>query len=158
MELAIRKATLEDMELLVEWRMEVLREVFSIPQNQPADHLRMENRRYYQRALQTNQHIACFACLDGTIAGCGGVCFYREMPSPDNPTGECAYLMNVYTRPRFRKRGIGKTLVQWLIGEARKRGVFKIYLESSEAGKDLYTRIGFVPMQGMMKFPIIKKS
>ena len=31
MEIVIRKATLDEIELLMEWRMEVLHEVFSIP-------------------------------------------------------------------------------------------------------------------------------
>ena len=101
MGIVIRKATLEDMELLVEWRMEVLHEVFSIPQNQSTKALEKENRCYYQKALQTGEHIACFACLDDKVIGCGGICFYREMPSPDNLTGKCAYLMNIYTPPQI---------------------------------------------------------
>ena len=133
--------------------MEVLREVFSLPQTQPTEKLEAENRRYYQTALQTGGHIACFACLDGAIIGCGGVCFSREMPSPDNPSGECAYLMNIYIRPQCRGRGAGEALVKWLVGQAAGRGVPKIYLETSEAGKRLYRKLGFVPMQGMMKLP-----
>ncbi len=154
MKTVIRQATSEEIELLVKWRMEVLREVFSIPQNQVTDELEQENRRYYQRAIPVGEHIAGFACLDNTIAGCGGICFYQEMPSPDNPTGQCAYLMNVYTRSQFRKQGVGETLIKWLVEQATKRGITKIYLETSTAGKPLYTKLGFVPMQDMMKLPI----
>ncbi|HIW73145.1 MAG TPA: GNAT family N-acetyltransferase [Firmicutes bacterium] len=153
MGIVIRKAALEDMDLLVQWRMEVLREVFSIPPGQPTGELEKENRRYYQRALQTGEHMACFACLDNAVIGCGGVCFYQEMPSPDNPTGKCAYLMNLYVRPPFRRRGAGEALLKWLVSRAAKRGTPKIYLETSEAGKPLYIKAGFVPMRGMMKLP-----
>ena len=79
MEIAIRKATLEDIDLLMEWRMEVLHEVFSIPPLQNTDELEQENRAYYQRALAQEEHIACFACMEDKIIGCGGICFYREM-------------------------------------------------------------------------------
>lgn len=154
MEILIQKATLKDIELLMKWRMEVLHEVFSIPQSRPTDMLERENRRYYQKALQTGEHIACFARLDDKIIGCGGICLYSEMPSPDNPTGKCAYLMNIYTRPRFRKQGAGKAIIKYLIGQAVKLDISKIYLETSEAGKYLYTKIGFVPMQDMMKLPV----
>lgn len=81
MEIEIRKATLEDIELLMEWRMEVLHEVFSIPSSKNTDELEQENRAYYQRALAQEEHIACFACMEDKIIGCGGICFYREMPS-----------------------------------------------------------------------------
>lgn len=153
MGVVIRKATLEDIELLMEWRMKVLHEVFSIPQNQSTDELEKENCCYYQKALQTGEHIACFACLEDTIIGCGGICLYREMPSPDNPTGKCAYLMNIFTQPQFRKQGVGKSIIEWLTAQAIQRGISKIYLETSEAGKYLYQKMGFVPMQDMMKLP-----
>lgn len=154
MEAVIRKAAAEDIDLLVEWRMEVLHEVFSIPQNQSIYELERENRCYYQRALQNDEHIACFACIGDTVIGCGGICFYREMPSPDNPSGKCAYLMNIYTRPQFRKQGVGKELIEWLLEQAAQRNIPKIYLETSEAGKRLYAQIGFLPMQNMMKLPV----
>ena len=153
MEIAIRKATLEDIDLLMEWRMEVLHEVFSIPPLQNTDELEQENRAYYQRALAQEEHIACFAYMEDNIVGCGGICLYQEMPSPDNPTGKCAYLMNIYTKPQFRKRGVGEAIIKWLVAQAIMRGIPKIYLETSKAGKQLYTKLGFIPMQGMMKRP-----
>jgi GNAT superfamily N-acetyltransferase len=73
------------------------------------------------------------------------------MPSPDNPNGKCAYLMNIYTRPAYRGCGIGKKVVEWLICEAQKRNIAKIYLEASEAGRPLYEKLGFVNMHGYMK-------
>ncbi len=158
MEILIREATLDDIDLLMKWRMEVLHEVFVIPQNQPMYRLEEENRCYYQRTQPVGEHIACFAYLKDEIIGCGGLCLYREMPSPDNPTGKCAYLMNIYTRPTFRKRGVGETIIKWLVKQAIQNGISKIYLETSEAGKRLYMKIGFVPMQDMMKLPTDKKD
>ena len=46
MNVLIRQAGTTDLELLLRWRMEVLREVFSIPANQPTDRLEEENRLY----------------------------------------------------------------------------------------------------------------
>ena len=153
MTVEIREAALEDLETLMEWRMRVLHEVFSLPSHQPAEALERENRRYYQDALPTGAHIACFARLGDAIVGCGGICFYNEMPSPDNPTGACAYLMNIYTCPRLRGQGIGKAIVLWLIRKAKQRHITKIYLESSKPGKALYQALGFTAMPDMMQLP-----
>lgn len=87
METTIRKADLADIDLLMKWRMEVLHEVFSIPASDPMEKLEQENRAYYQMKIPAGEHIACFACMDKEIVGCGGVCLYQEMPSPDNPGG-----------------------------------------------------------------------
>ena len=42
MDVVIRKAELQDLDLLMRWRMEVLHEVFSIPADQPLAELEAE--------------------------------------------------------------------------------------------------------------------
>ena len=147
----IRQATLEDLDLLVRWRMVVLREVFGIPDDESTDALEAENRRYYERALAAASHIACFAVSGHEVVGCGGICLQEELPSPDNPSGKCAYLMNIYASPSCRKQGVGAAIVSWLIEQARQRGIGKIYLETSQAGRPLYEKLGFADLPDMMK-------
>lgn len=158
MDIKIRKAEITDIDLLMKWRMTVLHEVFSIPQEQPIKDLERENRSYYEAMLPTGGHIACFANLNGEIVGCGGICIYQEMPSPDNHSGQCAYLMNVYTCPEFRGYGIGETVVRWLVGQAVQRNITKIYLETSKPGRKLYEKAGFLDMSDMMKLRLDKRQ
>ena len=152
MDIEVRRASLADLDLLMEWRMTVLHEVFSVPLSDPMAELERENRCYYQAALPAEGHIACFACAGNEIIGCGGVCLYQEMPSPDNPGGGCAYLMNIYTRPEFRGQGAGKKIVSWLISQAAQRSITKIYLETSIGGRSLYQEMGFTDMRDYMRF------
>jgi len=149
-DMTIRQATIADLELLIQWRMEVLHCVFSIPGDSDTTELRQTNLDYYRQALANGTHIACFAEVDGEIIGCGGLCLYDEMPSPDNPNGHCAYLMNIYVRPEYQGNGTGKRIVRWLVGAALSRGIKKIYLETSEAGRLLYSVLGFSEMKDMM--------
>lgn len=151
MGIIIRKAGIDDLEELMNWRMEVLHDVFEVPAEQDMTELKQANRRYYQTMLENGGHIAAFACLDGEITGCGGICIYQEMPSPENPSGMCAYLMNIYVRPVFRGQGIGKIIVGWLTTQAKQLGITKIYLETSESGRKLYQNMGFMPMADYMK-------
>ncbi len=151
MDIEIRKAELTDIDLLMKWRIRVLHEVFSIPDNQSMEDLEQANRLYYKSMLKTGGHIACFAYVKEKIVGCGGICLYQEMPSPDNISGQCAYLMNIYTCPQFRGYSVGKTVVQWLVNQAVQRNITKIYLETSKAGRKLYEKTGFIDMRDMMK-------
>ena len=164
-DITIRQASLDDLDLLIQWRMEVLHCVFSIPAETDTAELRQQNIDYYRKALANGSHIACFAVKDEgegeklstlnsqlstKIVGCGGLCLYDEMPSPDNPTGHCAYLMNIYVRPEHQGHGTGTRIVRWLVGAALSRGIKKIYLETSEAGRLLYSVLGFSDMKDMM--------
>ncbi|MBR3457082.1 MAG: GNAT family N-acetyltransferase, partial [Selenomonadaceae bacterium] len=139
MKIEIRQLMEKDMEILLPLRMEVLSHVFAEERkNMTAaewDALREANRRYYVAELMREGHIACIAVVDEEIAGCGGICLYEEMPSPDNPSGLCGYLMNIYTRESYRRKGVAKAVCQWLIQKAKERGAGKIYLETSECGR-----------------------
>lgn len=146
----VRELEHADLEEALAWRMEVLDCVFAEDEPWDEEAQREVNRRYYEHALGRT-HCAFIASVNGEDAGCGALCLQEEMPSPDNPSGRNAYLMNVYTRPAFRGHGVGEAVVSRLIAAARKAGAGKIYLEATAMGEPLYTSLGFVPIEGMMK-------
>lgn len=153
MNVSVRKASLSELDLLMEWRMRVLAEVFSDSERPDWESIRKNNERYYKEHLGDDTHTACFAADEenGTIIGCGGICYQQEMPSPDNLSGANGYLMNIYTIPELRGAGIGRRIVEFLIGDARTRKTEKIYLESSAAARHMYKEIGFSDMPDYMK-------
>ncbi|MER2121250.1 MAG: GNAT family N-acetyltransferase [Solibacillus sp.] len=53
------------------------------------------------------------------------------------------YILNMYTTPESRGRGLAKHLVERLLAEAKGRNVHHIFLISSPMGKPLYKNIGF---------------
>ncbi len=131
------------------WRAEVIETVFG--QKADADLLRA-NRRYYERNVPKESHVAIVASCDGEECGCGAVCLTEELPSPDNPSGLCAYIMNIYVRERFRNQGVAHHVVSRLIEEAKRRGCGKIYLETTDEGRPVYASLGFSDMPDMMKY------
>ena len=134
---------------LMRWRVEVIEHVFG----QKTDNSLLEaNRRYYAEHIADGSHVAYVVTIGGVEAGCGGVCFTDELPSPDNPSGKCAYLMNIYVREEFRNQGIAHRLVSHLIEEAKNRGCGKIYLETTVDGRHVYESLGFRDLPDMMKY------
>ena len=117
----IRLVDVSELGTLMTWRMIVLREVFDVPANDPMTALKAQNEAYYARHLADGSHIACFAVDEGEIVGCGGVCLYDEMPSPDNPNGRCAYLMNIYVLPSRRKKEPAAKSCRGLSNKRKKR-------------------------------------
>ncbi len=153
MSVSVKKATLSDLDTLMEWRMRVLSEVFPAGEHEDRTLIRKNNELYYRQHLEDGTHTACFAIDDetGRIVGCGGICYQSEMPSPDNLMGTNGYLMNIYALPEKRGEGIGRRIVEYLIEDAKQRGTEKIYLESSGMAKRLYHEIGFSDMKDYMK-------
>lgn len=139
---------IEDINELLSWRREVISNVFG---EEASEELMARNEDYYRRRIEDGTHLAFVASSHGKEAGCGAVCLTEELPSPDNPSGKCAYLMNIYVKSEFRENGIAHALVTRLIEEAKNRNCGKIYLETTEIGRPVYTSLGFHDFPDMMK-------
>lgn len=146
---------LTDIERLMSWRRKVLGAVFGII---PSDDLMSANREYYLTHIADGSHIAVVAKIGETEAGCGAICLSDELPSPDNPSGRCAYLMNIYVKPRHRSQGIGHTIVKHLVETARRLGCDKIYLETTDQARSLYSGTGFLELKGILKYADIQNK
>lgn len=144
----IRIEKVTDIDTLLSWRREVICNVFG---EKPSEILMNENREYYLQHVPAGSHIAFVAEFNREEAGCGSLCLTDELPSPDNPSGKCGYLMNIYVRENFREHGIAHAIVTRLIEEARARGCGKIYLETTGMGRPVYQSMGFKDLPDMMK-------
>lgn len=91
-----------------------------------------ESYAYYKRALETGEHIAYLVYDNGVFIGAGGVSFYQVMPTYHNPTGNKAYIMNMYTAPEYRRQGIAIHTLDLLVKDAKERGVSQITLEATD--------------------------
>lgn len=151
MDYMYRKATLEDMKLLVASRVEILRAANGLPADTDMSKVERESYAYYQKALADGSCV-CYLAFDGEcLVGAGGVSFYQVMPTYYTPTGQKAYIMNMYTSPAYRRQGIAYHILDLLIEEIRNRGVVYIALEATDMGRPLYEKYGFVKMEHEMR-------
>lgn len=149
LEFEIRRET--DLPRLLSWRMLVIRHVFGMQPESIMLKLTSANREYLEKHLRDDTHVSLMASAEGTDIGSGDLCIYDEMPSPDNLTGVCAYIMNIYVSEQYRHNGVASAIVEQLIKEAKRRNAGKIYLETTDTARELYNQMGFKPMKGYMK-------
>ena len=150
MNLIHKKATIEDLDLLVTTRIEVLRAVNQLSEDTDMKEVEEQIRLYYQKALRDGTHTAVLVFDGDRFAGAGGISYYRVMPTYHNPGGEKAYIMNMYTRPEYRRRGIAYRTLDILVEDARARGISSISLEATAMGRPLYEKYGLTPMNDEM--------
>ena len=77
------------------------------------------------------------------------------MPTFSHPAGKRAHLMNVYTNSQYRRQGIGFQMLNMLIEEAKEKGVTEISLDTTESGRPLYKKCGFVDSDECMVLDLI---
>ena len=153
MDLIYKRATSEDIDILTKTRIEVLRAANQLSDDIDMSEVEKEPYNYYQKALCDGSHIA-YLVFDGKrFFGAGGVSFFQVMPTYHNPSGNKAYIMNMYTNPAYRRRGIAAKTLDMLINDTKNKGITAISLEATDMGRPLYEKYGFIKMNDEMKLP-----
>lgn len=153
MALSYRKATLTDLEILTETRIEVLRAANKLSDDVDMSEIKRQSLEYYQNALMTNSHLAYLIFDEEIFVGAGGISYFQVMPTYHNPTGKKAYIMNMYTNPDYRRQGIAFRTLDLLVTDAKEKGITAISLEATDMGRPLYEKYGFVKMNDEMELP-----
>jgi len=134
-----RLASLEDIQLLIDLRKQLLVEEGQIV----SSNIEEELKRFFEHQISSNQYVQWLVEQDHNVIATGAIQFISFPPSYFNPTGIRGYISNMYTHSENRNKGIGKQVLHQLLAEAKRRKVHHIFLISSEIGKPLYKKMGF---------------
>ena len=135
-----RLATSDDIELMMSSRLEMLRVVNDLDDDYEYDEAFVNYSRDY---FLNGDHTTVLALQGNEVIGCASMSYMRIMPTFSHPTGKRAHLMNVYTSEEHRWQGIARKMVSMLIEEAWVQGATEISLDSTDAGRPLYEKLGF---------------
>ena len=83
---------------------------------------------------------ALVAVVDGEVVGFTAYLFHRHTAM----ISDVCYLQDLYTKEKFRGRGIGKSLIQSVSDRAKENGSIQVYWmthESNETARALYDKV-----------------
>lgn len=153
MNLNFKKAAVSDIDVLTKTRTEV-RAANKLSDDVDMSLVEKESYKYYKNCFEIDKHVSYLVYDGDKLVGCGDVSFYEVMPTYSNPWGTNAYIMNMYTKPEYRRQGIASKTLDLLVQEAKKRGIRKISLEATDMGRPVYTKYGFVGMKDEMEYTL----
>ncbi len=140
--LAIRRATMHDIETLVELRLAL--------QSENSDGIEVDwaaareaFRRYFTDTLPPEVFVVFVAEAGGRVVATSGVSFVSRPPGGTSFLKCEGYVTNVYTVPEWRGRGVATALMNATIEYAQQRGARLVYLHTSDAGRSVYEQLGF---------------
>ena len=148
----IRRATSEDIEALIQLRLQLFRETGDLR----AEHSEQETadmaRTYFQHTIPTEQFLAWVAEINGQIIGTSGLIFFEKPPTITRHRE--AYVMNMYTVPQWQRRGVASALLQEIIAYVRTTPASRLWLRTTEQGRRLYETHGFVPSRNELELSL----
>ena len=87
---------------------------------------------------------------DNTPVACAALLLIEWPPNSRDPNPTRGYIMNVWTHPDHRRKGIARHLMDVIIKEANRREIRVLALHASDDGKQLYEQLGFRPSREMI--------
>jgi GNAT superfamily N-acetyltransferase len=136
-----RPATIDDVEPLSRLRAAFLAEVRDADANDPV--LLSSLRSWFAEKLPTRHFQAILAIADGQVIACSGLVVHEHPPGIMTTNGREAYIMNMYTLPAWRGRGIATTIFNQLLELARKENCSRAALHALPIGRPIYEKAGF---------------
>jgi len=99
--------------------------------------------KYFEKYMGSGELIEWVAEDEGRIIATAAIVFMDFPPSFNNKTGRTGYVGNVYTADAYRGKGIAGQLLEKLEEEAKQRGITRLLLHASEAGRKAYLKSGY---------------
>jgi len=94
--------------------------------------------------MSAGEYLGWFAMAeDGSVAAGAGLWLMDWPPHMVGPGSRRGNILNVYTRPEFRRQGLARRLIETAIDWCRANGVRTVILYASDEGRPLYRALGF---------------
>lgn len=133
----------EDVDSFWKLRLGLLKELGEICSDINLIELEQSTKDFFLSSI--NKNLICYGVVENNeIISIVSLCLFDRIPYPENLKGKEGYILNVYTCPGFRRQGLAKLLLQEIIIYANNHDINKLWLNSSEYGKYLYSSLGFI--------------
>jgi GNAT superfamily N-acetyltransferase len=102
------------------------------------------SERWTADMLANHQYVG-WLVEDGPAVIAGGGLLLRELfPVPGcYKVGQSAHIMNVYTEPAYRRRGLARKLMRIILDWCAAQRMDQVTLSASDEGRPLYESLGF---------------
>jgi len=98
---------------------------------------------YLKKSIPEGTFRSWLACDGDQIVAGGAVVIVPWPAHAYEPECRRATILNIYTDPEYRRRGIARQLMETIIAWCREQGFARVTLHASEYGKPLYESLGF---------------
>jgi len=102
------------------------------------------------RKMETGEYLAWLAAgPDGEVVAGAGLWLMDWPPHMIGGSARRGNVLNVYTKPEFRRQGLARRLMETVLDWCRANAIPLVILHASEDGRELYWRMGFAPSNEM---------
>ena len=141
MEIIYRNATIDDIDFLVESRLDFIH-VFK----KDAEYQLLKNniQNYFETGFKEGQFNIILAEHENLVIGTGIIFYYDAVPSSFNPWGKNAYITSMFVNENYRRRGIATNILDKLIQISKPKGYHVLFFKNRKWEEAFMKSMGFM--------------
>lgn len=139
----LREAGPADTPVMLRHRREMLTDMGRASDIAALDDMLRRFDPWVRARLADGTYFAWFAEHEGAAVSGVGMWLRPRHPGLGGPQTETPYILNVYTEPSHRGRGLARQLVTLAVERARALGYTQVELHPSDQGRPIYESMGF---------------
>lgn len=145
----IREASLVDLEVVLNHRRSMFGDM-GYHDELVLDIVESNSRPFFAERLADGRYRAWLVETSSkeVVAG-GGIMIFDHVSSPRDPHPQRPLIVNMYTEPAYRRKGIARKLMEIMVDWCKKEGFGSVSLYASNDGRPLYEALGFKPTNEM---------
>ncbi len=148
-EYSLRTATVADLSTIMRHRRQMFADM-GYRDTASLDAMEATSASFIRAGLENGSYRGwLMTTADGGVVAGGGVAILSYPSSPRDPSLHRAYILNMYTEPAYRKRGLASMIVEAMVRWCREQGFAWVSLHASADGRHLYESLGFQPTNEM---------
>jgi GNAT superfamily N-acetyltransferase len=140
--LLIRQARVEDLDTLLRHRIGMY-EAMGVGNDTSRKEMAVATARVLPQAFAEGWFRGWLAEVAGKVVAGGGVVVTPWLSHPRDLICRKVTVLNVFTDPQYRRKGIARQLMQTILDWCRHEGFAEVFLHASHEGRPLYESLGF---------------
>lgn len=148
----IRLARTEDIGQLIQMRWDFTVEYDESKREESFDCFREECQLFLKNALNSTQWFVWVAEENEKIVSHIYIELIQKVPRPGKTTHPFAYMTNVYTKPEYRNKGIGSTVLSSVNKWVKENNFEFVIVWPSETSVNYYKKNGYTHCSEPMEY------
>lgn len=145
----IRSATAADVATIVHHRRAMFEDM-QYANREELDVMEARFSDWVRIRLERGEYKGWFVMAgEGEIVASAGLWLTEGPPHPTDPQRQRGNILNVYTLPAFRRQGMARHLMDFILDWCRANQIRTLVLYASTEGRSLYESLGFKPTNEM---------
>ena len=145
---AVREARPDELAVVIRHRRRMYEDMGHTDAAQ-LEEMERASTQFFRDHLAAGTYRGWFVEFEERVVAGGGVLVLPFQPQINSTRPERPWIVNVFTEPEHRRRGLARVLLDEIVAWCRRESFSVVSLHASDEGRSVYAALGFLPSNEM---------